>query len=526
MDDSRRNGAYYTSRLVAEYMVNWALRTGAESMLEPSFGDGAFIRAALERYAWLGAAPDITGVELRREAFVNCREAGAAGVKALCRDFLTWEPRRRFSAIVGNPPYVSLRSLDGAGRASAIASARRGGVELSGAGSLWAPFVVHSTALLKDGGRLALVLPFELAYVRYAGQIWKFLGENYGELTVMRIYERLFPQAEVETVILLADDRGGSTGRVSYAVYGSVDKLLKGGPENVSDVCISEIVSGGKPFALGLLSREQRQLLERLRRGGQTAPIAESCKFSPGYVCADKDFFHPDRATAAAFGLPERSMLPCLFRSGDIKKGVGAVIRPGEAESRLYLPPEPLSAADRNYIEYGESMGVHRRYKCRKRSPWYVTPGVGAPELLLTVFGDVPKLVVNGGGYVASNIFLSGRALPGVTPEQLVCRWYNSLTLLSIELNVRSLGGGVLVMIPGETDRLEIAGRLPEGETARVFSQLDRSLREEGAERAYLLGDLLVLNGLLGLDEGEIREIRAAVQLLRAWRRPDRRRGK
>src|SRR2546422_3890921 len=43
---SRRSlGAYYTPRSAADYMADWVVRYDGERVLEPSFGDGIFLRA-------------------------------------------------------------------------------------------------------------------------------------------------------------------------------------------------------------------------------------------------------------------------------------------------------------------------------------------------------------------------------------------------------------------------------------------------------------------------------------------------
>ena len=167
------------------------------------------------------------------------------------------------------------------------------------------------------------------------------------------------------------------------------------------------------------------------------------------------------------------------------------------------------------------------RYKCRQRKPWYITPGIEIPDLILTVFGDAPKLVVNDGKYVVSNSLLAGHIKSDITAEQLVCMWYNSLTLLSIELNVHSLGGGVLVLIPGETDRIEVVNAMSQEEAGSVFKELDDCIKERGLQAAYQLGDELVLSKIYQLSTEEIQQIRNAVSTLRYWRLPkDRRNAK
>ena len=50
MDNNRLTGSYYTSKRIAQYMADWAIRNGNDSFLEPSFGDGVFLDAAFQRY--------------------------------------------------------------------------------------------------------------------------------------------------------------------------------------------------------------------------------------------------------------------------------------------------------------------------------------------------------------------------------------------------------------------------------------------------------------------------------------------
>ena len=46
-DVRRQLGAYYTPHSVADYIADWAVRHDREHILEPSFGDGNFLRAVM-----------------------------------------------------------------------------------------------------------------------------------------------------------------------------------------------------------------------------------------------------------------------------------------------------------------------------------------------------------------------------------------------------------------------------------------------------------------------------------------------
>ena len=191
--------------------------------------------------------------------------------------------------------------------------------------------------------------------------------------------------------------------------------------------------------------------------------------------------------------------------------------------SHLFYPIE-INEGERKYIEYGEKRGVNRGYKCRVRKPWYLTPGLEVPDVILTVFGNVPKLLLNNGRFYVSNSLLSG-FLNIFNGKELLCRWYNSLTLLSIETSIHSLGGGTLVLIPGETDKLEVISNFPKNEVEVIYNKLSKFAREHDIKELYEYGDEIVLKDLYGFSDTEIQEIRNAIFVLRQWRNPEKRRG-
>ena len=526
MNDAKLTGSFYTSRKIAEYMVEWAIREKTDSFLEPSFGDGVFLNAATERLKKLGNdKPNVLGVEIQPAVYQKYAAHTPDGFQGYCGDFMEYEPCTSIRAVVGNPPYVGLKKLEEKKRLKIIEQVEAHGLKMPSSASLWMPFVVHATEILEEDGRLAFVLPFEVTYVKYAYQLWYYLGHHFGSIDIIRVHEDFFPDVDVETVLLLADRKGSRTDNVNYGLYASVEQLCTQKKLDEYKISIEDIVRKKKPFSMAMLHAEQQQLLEQLRKQEQIVPLLGLCKFRIGYVCADKNYFHPDEATCMNYGLPEENLIPCIRNGKEINggTGIGAVIENRKTERSLYAP-QKITEADVKYIRYGEQIGVNRRYKCRQRTPWYLTPNIEIPDAILTVFGDAPKLIANEGHYAVSNSLLAGYVKRGVTAKQLVCAWYNSFTLLSIELNIHSLGGGVLVLIPGETDRLEIVKPLPEEKIDQIFEQIDTCIKQEGVKAAYQLGDKLVLSEFYHIPEKEIAQIREAVEALRYWRLPDERR--
>ena len=121
------------------------------------------------------------------------------------------------------------------------------------------------------------------------------------------------------------------------------------------------------------------------------------------------------------------------------------------------------------------------RYKCRVRDPWFVTPGVEIPDVVVPVFADAPVLLANDAGYAASNSLLCGYLNAGVTAASVLARWYTSLTLLQIELEVHSLGGGVRVFVPNEAAAIRLPARARA--SPRLLARADALVRAGPSRR-------------------------------------------
>jgi len=519
-------GSFYTESKIAESVVNRVILNSKDNVLEPSFGDGIFIDKSICRFRTLGNFnPNITAVEIQPEIVKYVRnQFNIKNIRTLTTDFLSLNLKNQFDAVVGNPPYVGIKKLPSKQKDTARQVIENYSVQCPDNGSLWFPFVLHAITAIKTNGRLAFVLPFEITYTRYAYGLWKILSQNFSSLSICRIYEDFFPNVDVETILLFADGKGGKTSHINYNIYNTVDDFMMEKSSKCQKIELPDIVNGNKPFISSLLTSMQQQLLQNLENKGIIKPIIESCKFKIGYVSADKNYFHPSADIIAHYSIPKRNLYPTILNAKEINggTGIGIEVLKGECSSNLYLPKE-ITKGDKLYIKKGKAMLIHQRYKCRQRKPWFVTPDVEIPDVILSVFGEIPKMVANKGNYAVSNSLLCGH-LKGVSAKQLLCRWYNSLTLLSLELNVHSLGGGSFVIIPGEADRLKIISDIPKEKIQNVFTQLNKIVKKLNVEAAYALGDKIVLQEIYGLSDNDIKIIREAIQTLRNWRKPVKRR--
>lgn len=517
--EQRQLGAYYTCPRAALVMARWVCNAGARTVLEPSFGSGVFIRAVRTAHG-RERGLRVFGAEISRlEVSHAIAERLLSEEDVHVGDFLGM-PIKPVDAVIGNPPYVRLRNLPERQerRALSIAGAAMG-QEMESSGSLWMPFVLHAMSFLKKGGRMAVVLPYEFTYVRYALPLWRKLGRSFGELRVVRVHDRMFPDILQDVVILFASGCGDHTDAVTYETFSDTQALERTQPETSRVLAINSIVAGERSFVHALLPARLSAFLEE--RGNElTRPLGSICTFNIGYVSGDKNFFNPPKQTRLAFGLSADSLVPAITNGRQLKgMGVRTSNKDHSLDDMLFLPKATskgqLRKSDLAYVEWGKANKVDQRYKCQVREPWYVVPGVKVPDVLLSVFADRPLMSLNDAGYVASNSLLCGYMKQG-RPSDMVAAWYTSLTMLSCELEVHSLGGGVMVLVPNEASRIDIPKLENVGSV--VINGLDRRLRSDHAESAIVFGDEQLLKGRLKLSQNELQAIRDGLVVLRRWR--------
>lgn len=393
--------------------------------------------------------------------------------------------------------------------------------------SSWAPFVLHSTEFVADGGRLALVLPAELMHAQYAGQVLSWVQRRFARTALVVFEQRVFPGALEEVVLLFAEGRGEGTSTGTRLVQ--CESLSDFRLETLRDqLAASSAIRPNRGKLLAqLLPDAVRELYERLTDDNRVSTLGASASVDIGAVTGANDFFLL-RADEEP-GLADELLRPAVSKAVQVRGArftSSDLDRLREANTRCLLfvagkeTAESLLATARSYLRRGEEAGIHTRYKCRVRSPWHAVPlpKHGEPDLFLTYCSaEFPRMVVNEAGALHTN------TLHGVTleskgdPRALAVGFYNSLTLLSAELVGRSYGGGVLKLEPTEAEALLLPPLSAHAPTK--LEQVDGLLRARQMNPVLEVVDELALVEGLGLAQSDVALLRSGAERLRSRRR-------
>jgi len=189
------------------------------------------------------AAAQLRGVELLPAEAAAARErlvpilGSAAGDVVASGDFFDWWARRgerRFTTVVGNPPFIRYQSFPEPARGRAMTIMEGLGLRPNKLTNIWVPFVVAAAEMVRAGGRIALVIPAELLQVTYAAQLRAFLAERFAHLNVVTCNELFFDGAEQEVVLLLAE------GALPARILGNACRVAMTETETMGDLLGSD----------------------------------------------------------------------------------------------------------------------------------------------------------------------------------------------------------------------------------------------------------------------------------------------
>jgi adenine-specific DNA methylase len=507
-------GGYYTPPAVARFLARWVREAGLK-ILEPSCGDGRILRelAALSGH--------VHGVELVVQEAAKSREFASVDAENL----FTWLPKTEagsWDGVAGNPPYIRFGNWASSQRDPALQLMRRAGLRPTRLTNAWVPFVVASTVLTRDGGRVGLVLPAELLQVSYATQLRDFLLSRFSDITLVT-FERLVFDGILQEVVLFCGVVGTGPAQIRTVHLTDADSLAEADLKFEHVHPAPSLLHEKEKWTKYFLHPSQIQLLRTLKQSDTMTRLGCMADVDVGIVTGRNSFFTFTDAQAQALGLLPHCV-PLVSRSSQLSGLVyDTECRASDvaAKHRTWLldavrdPTDPALVA---HIEAGEAAGVHRGYKCSIRKPWWSTPSLWIPDLfMLRQIHLAPRLTVNAAAATSTDTVHRVRldAGPGtqIDPTALAAVFHNTVTFAFAEIMGRSYGGGILELEPREAEQLPIPP--PAYASAELARDVDLLLKANDIEKALDVVDRRVLIEGLGLSPELVANCRSAWVTLR-----------
>ncbi|KQQ06412.1 MULTISPECIES: Eco57I restriction-modification methylase domain-containing protein [unclassified Rathayibacter] len=460
-------------------------------VLEPSAGDGAFIRG-LDRTDLGRAVAHVEAVEIFESEAQKAMEAlsrsGIPGAVHIA-NVLEWNQGRSgtFDLALGNPPYVRFQFVSLEDKQRALAIGNQLGITGSAVSNLWIPVFLLAVERLAAGGVFSMILPTEFLTGVSAGRVRAWLLATTRDLTIDLFKPGSFPAVLQEVLVL--------TGRKADSAQDASKTVRFFDHNGGTHQWRHEVSPAAKTWTSYLLNPEQESALTECARLEGITRLGSEVRFSVSTVTGANEYFCVDTATVEENDLSQWA-LPLLPRT---RYAPGLTY---SKEEHLELADTTAAAwmlhfaADKpvptqysragSYIATGETAELHERFKCRVRTPWYRVPVVQPGQLLMSKRSNLfPRVIVNQAGVVTTDTIYRGHMLPTstLTANDVAASFHNSLTLLSVETDGRSFGGGVLELVPSEVASL----LFPAAPAAhKELDKLDRIARTDPSPEALI----------------------------------------
>jgi adenine-specific DNA-methyltransferase len=484
-------GGFYTPAPLVRFCLDRLrplLREGDDlELLEPSAGDGAFIRGVDSDAGLARRVAGLVAIEPLDLEAKKCRRSLARSVvpgTVVNDSAIAWgiEAGNRYDAAIGNPPFVRYQFTSAADKAAIPQLGDRAGVSFAGVSNLWIPVLVSALSRLKPGGAFSFVVPTELLTGLAASRLRDWVAESFGDLRIDLFAPASFPDVLQEIAVF--SGRRATTGSSTLTVA----EHDRGGSERTWTHTVDPAQRNWTRY---LLSPSQLHALDAALDSSSVVSLGSLARFQVSIVTGANDFFSVSDADREAFELMpwSRPLLPRIRHAPGLVYSAqdhGETLRSGARGWLLDFSataPDPLRRrAPARYLKAGEARELPRRYKCRIREPWYRVPHIERGSLFLSKRSHrYPRAIVNEAGAYTTDTIYRGDPLPGsgISARALSAGFHSSLTLLSAELEGRSFGGGVLELVPSEIERLAVS--LDPQAEARL-DELDAIAREEDEE--------------------------------------------
>ncbi|MBI2872532.1 MAG: N-6 DNA methylase [Chloroflexi bacterium] len=468
----REKGQFWTPGWVAEAMVGYVLADGAGDIFDPAVGQGSFFRAAKKLSKELGRPIALSGSELDANILATALhdELETADIEDVkLADFLQDPPEGQFRAIVANPPYIRHHrvSSDYKGFLKLFA-AMTIGRPLDGRAGLHVYFLLQALRHLKEGGKLAFIMPADTCEGVFADYLWGWITINYRLDCVVTFDPHATPFSAVDTnplIFLLTRKEPRDEflwARVHRAETPALKTWLCCNFQHISSADISVV---------------RRGLVEGLTTGLSRFPAGDMidtprlCSYAQvmrGIAPGAQDFFFLTSHEITDLQLPREFFLRAIGRTRDV---VGDTIttsmldqldKRGRPTWLLSLDGRTVNEfpeAVQRYLAEGQRSGLPKRPLISQRRPWYKMEVRRTPHFLFAYLGRRnARFIRNLAGVVPLTGFLCVYLLTEEPSfiERVERVLAHPDTIANLSLVAKSYGQGAIKVEPRALERLPI----------------------------------------------------------------------
>lgn len=480
--EQKLRGGYYTPPQIAAFLLQWGMIGMLRpDILEPSCGDGVFIEQMKNLHLDFSS---FLGIEYDADEAYKAKAIGLHNTEIQNKDFHEFclNTDRRFDLVIGNPPFIRYQYYDESLQSLAADIFKKAKLKYSKLTNAWVTFIIGSSLLLKEKGKIAFVVPADILQVSYAKQLRLFLINTFNQVNIISFEQLVFDDIQQEVVLLLCEKNGSNRHNIDHVDVRDIpalQSLLIKGMHFKSKT----VNKDSDKWSYYFLTAEEISFIENLS-ANHNSHIGDYASVEVGITTGANQYFTVPKSIVDFYGLDDfakpmvgRSVqVPSLdFTTTDWLKNVNKGSR---AHLLVFNSKKDIAnhPGAREYIASGEADGINKGYKTSIRDDWFVIPSIKLSDALFLRRNHLfPRLVLNSAHAYTTDTMHRVLFKANTNHKAFVASYYNSFSFAHAEIVGRNFGGGVLELMPSEVESIY----LPYDENnAEIFDEIDTMLRK------------------------------------------------
>lgn len=394
----RSKGQFFTPFQVACFMSQWIINQNKKtlSILDPATGFGIFTRAMeklvkdkkmdkeLQHCLW----------EIDKniaEQLNKLTKQMALTVNITTENFLDSSWENSYDGIIANPPYYKhhyIKNKEKIHQEMCLRAKHIFGVQTN----IYCWFLIKSLGMLKEGGRLAFIIPSEFLNSNYGIKVKEYLlqSSTIKHLINIDFTESVFDNALTTSIILLAEKDKKKIKEIDF--YNVTDA------NSLKDLEHFLNSHNKKTYSVDDLSPRTKWRnyfngnIHKVKTDN-LVPFSTYGRFSRGIATGANPYFTLSRKQAKKHNLQKSCLIPCITKANHVKQvvfsGEDFEKLKDEGDKKIYLfnGESCKDSFCKRYIKMGEELGIHKRYLTRNRNPWYALEKRNRANIWIYVFG-------------------------------------------------------------------------------------------------------------------------------------------
>lgn len=379
----KKYAQFFTPEPIAHFMAQWVMsgNNGHTTILEPAFGLGAFSRA-IHR---INSDAAITGYDIDETIYHYAQENFSTSnchLHLKNEDYLETSWKELYDGIICNPPYLKFHDYDN-GKYIPVVN-KKLHTKLNGFTNIYTLFLLKSISQMKDGGRLAYIIPSE------------FLNADYG----VEVKRALLASGTLRHIIIVdytqcAFDNALTTACILFCQKGNASDLIRF--SKIDDMeNLHSALTEYKTIQTTLLNPEVKWKNfyeeQQAYKYHDLVPFSTFAKVSRGIATGANNYFTFNMGKKDKYNLDDNCFKPCISHSADVQSPIftrSDFNNLADAGKNVFLfngCADEASPHVKNYIRLGEENGINKRYLTASRSPWYILERREPSPIWVSVF--------------------------------------------------------------------------------------------------------------------------------------------